>query len=174
MSILTIAQAADLKVIHPTDLIKQFEGSLAGYNVEGVIPSSLGNYGVFPYATVLRGRLHYPLNNTDGCRPFTTDDFNGTHLADGKKHNHHPIIMVDRGTCRFTQKSKHIMDFGGLMAVIVDNKVDEDPEHLIMADDGTGSHVKIPSFLVGKDNGEILKKAIHEEEELEGEADSKK
>ena len=37
--------------------------------------------------------------------------------------------------------------------VVIDNKEREDPEMLIMADDGRGASVKIPSFLIGYSDG---------------------
>lgn len=43
----------------------------------------------------------------------------------------------------------------------MDNKVSEDPEFLVMADDGTGSSVNIPTFLIGTSDGKILKEEIH-------------
>jgi hypothetical protein len=46
--------------------------------------------------------------------------------------------MVDRGTCRFTEKSRHVMEYGGLMAIIIDNKENESAKSLVMRDDGTG------------------------------------
>lgn len=48
---------------------------------------------------------------------------------------------------------------------MVDNKENEDPEFLVMADDGTGSSVNIPTFLVGKSDGAILKEEIHKKVE---------
>ena len=50
-----------------------------------------------------------------------------------------------------------------MMMIVVDNKSYENPELLIMADDGRGSSVKIPSFLIGMGDGDKLKEAIHEE-----------
>ena len=58
------------------------------------------------------------------------------------------------------------MDYGGVMAIIVDNKQYEKATNLIMADDGTGHAVKIPSFLIGYHDGAILKESIHETEEI--------
>ena len=58
------------------------------------------------------------------------------------------------------------MDYGGVMAIIVDNKENEKATNLIMADDGTGHAVKIPSFLIGFHDGAILKESIHETEEM--------
>ena len=61
------------------------------------------------------------------------------------------------------------MDYGGVMAIIVDNKKNEKATNLIMADDGTGNAVKIPSFLIGYIDGTLLKDAIFETEEIEAE-----
>lgn len=46
--------------------------------------------------------------------------------------------------------------------LVVDNKPLEDPKYLVMADDGSGGSVKIPSMLIGKQDGEKLKTAIHD------------
>lgn len=45
------------------------------------------------------------------------------------------------------------------MAIVVDKN---EVEHEFMSDDGSGSSVHIPSFLIGKRDGDILKEAIHE------------
>ena len=107
------------------------------------------------------GRIHYPLTNQDGCQPFGTKDFNTIHLAEGASENHRPIIMVDRGNCHFVQKAQNIQRYGGQMALIIDNNYIEDPDHLVMADDGKGQSVEIPSFLISMSDGIMLKEAIH-------------
>lgn len=48
------------------------------------------------------------------------------------------------------------------MMIVADNKDREDPELLIMADDGRGGSVKIPSFLISKSDGKKLENEIHE------------
>jgi hypothetical protein len=68
--------------------------------------------------------------------------------------------MVDRGTCHFVSKVLNIQKYGGILAIIVDNKEFEDPDRLIMSDDGTGKAVKIPSFLIGKSDGDKIKAAL--------------
>lgn len=45
--------------------------------------------------------------------------------------------------------------------VVVDNKKNEDASQLHMADDGKGKAVTIPSFIIGYQDGVILKEAIH-------------
>ena len=56
----------------------------------------------------------------------------------------------------------NVQQFGGVLTIIVDNKALEDPENLVMADDGNGMGLKIPTFLIGLDDGNKIKEAIHE------------
>ena len=44
--------------------------------------------------------------------------------------------MVDRGHCHFAVKVKNIQEQGGALAIIVDDKLGENPELLVMKDDG--------------------------------------
>lgn len=46
------------------------------------------------------------------------------------------------------------------MLLVIDNKWEEQPKNLVMADDGMGSSVYIPSFIIKKTDGEILKDAV--------------
>lgn len=69
--------------------------------------------------------------------------------------------MVDRGTCHFVVKAANIQKFGAIMALIADDKEFEDPDKLIMSDDGTGKSIKIPTFLIGKNDSTKIKETIH-------------
>jgi hypothetical protein len=72
--------------------------------------------------------------------------------------------MVDRGKCTFVHKAKNIQKFGGIMGIIVDNNEFESAQHIIMSDDGTGAHVNIPTFLIGKSPGNKIKAQVHKSE----------
>ena len=52
------------------------------------------------------------------------------------------------------------------MGIVIDNKRYENPKNLIMADDGSGSSVKIPTFLIAYTDGQKLIKAIHHSEDI--------
>jgi hypothetical protein len=67
-----------------------------------------------------------------------------------------PIVIVDRGECTFVTKVRNIEKMGVKMAIIVDDK-EENTEDLIMADDGTGHSVNIPSFIIRKKEGDLIK-----------------
>lgn len=66
------------------------------------------------------------------------------------------IVLVDRGTCSFTQKVRNAERAGASLVVVIDDR-QEDIENVIMGDDGTGMGIRIPSMLIGKDSGKILK-----------------
>lgn len=67
-----------------------------------------------------------------------------------------PIVIVRRGECTFVQKVRNIEHGGGKVAIIVDEVDYEDPENVIMVDDGTGNGVSIPSIMISKSDGETL------------------
>lgn len=70
-----------------------------------------------------------------------------------------PILMVDRGNCTFVTKVRNIEKAGVKMAVICDN-TPQNTENVIMADDGSGSTINIPSFLIRKRDCQLLKETI--------------
>ena len=48
--------------------------------------------------------------------------------------------------------------------LVSDDTEGEDPKYLVMADDGKGGSVRIPSMLISSSNGQKLKESIHEYE----------
>lgn len=53
---------------------------------------------------------------------------------------------------------------GGALALIVNTEDEPDPDRIIMVDDGTGISVTIPTVLIKKSDGDIIKDAILEAE----------
>jgi hypothetical protein len=70
-----------------------------------------------------------------------------------------PVIMVDRGECTFVTKVRNIENLGVKMAIIADH-LKEDSENLIMADDGTGQSITIPSFIIRNEDANLIKEYI--------------
>lgn len=66
------------------------------------------------------------------------------------------IVLMDRGNCSFVTKVRNAERAGASLVVVVDDR-DEDITNVIMGDDGTGMGIRIPSMLIGKDTGKILK-----------------
>ena len=71
-----------------------------------------------------------------------------------------PIVLVDRGNCSFIRKTRNIEEIGGALALVVNNKENQNPEEITMIDDGTGTTVAIPTILISKEDGEQIKQAI--------------
>jgi len=76
-----------------------------------------------------------------------------------------PIILVDRGNCSFIRKARNVQEMGGALALIVNTADESDPERIIMIDDGTGISVTIPTLLIKKSDGALIKQAIIETEQ---------
>lgn len=89
-----------IQVMHPKDLKKKLKN-------DGYIKASLGNFGHIMYGSSILGRVYYPLNNTDGCRPYRNEDFPASFFAD-EESDLNPIIMADRGNCTFVSKVRNI------------------------------------------------------------------
>ena len=66
------------------------------------------------------------------------------------------IVLVDRGNCSFVKKVRNAERAGASLVVVVDDR-EENITNVIMGDDGTGTGIRIPSMLIGKDSGKILK-----------------
>jgi hypothetical protein len=65
------------------------------------------------------------------------------------EHDHsHKFVLLERGDCHFVTKVRNVALNGGGLAIIIDNK-NEDINGVVMADDGTGAGIRIPSVLIG-------------------------
>jgi hypothetical protein len=98
--------------------------------------------------------LKYVESNEFGC-----DDFK-TKLKGDKGQS--PIAIVRRGECSFVSKVRNVEHGGAKLAIIVDEVDNENPQMIIMVDDGTGNGIQIPSIMIGKTEGEKLIKRVAE------------
>lgn len=141
--------AEDLvKVLQPASLVEQFQN--------GLVEHSSALFGVPPPGRSMVGEVLYaPASDIDGCQPLNTSFLAGY-------EGHVVFIIVDRGSCTFVEKVRHVQEIGGHAAIIADN-VDEDflP---FMADDGTGGDVNIPSVLISHQDGLRIKEALATEQ----------
>lgn len=139
---------ADIIVRSPSSLRSKFEN--------GSIKTSYATFGYNPYGYTLTGRVYYDPVNAEidlACEP---EKLSGLVTEKSNRVDHAPIVMVNRGTCKFIEKARNIQNAGGKVALIVNND-DTDPTSVIMSDDGTGSDIMIPLVLISKKDGEILK-----------------
>lgn len=149
LSCLLAFAASKLLIYNPQSL-----KSKVGKNKDGVIESSLANFGHTPYGHSIIGNVWYDEENKLGC-----DDFKIDVTGEGDPDmTPSPIVLVERGNCAFVKKVRNVEHAGGAMAVIIDNKPGEMVDHIIMVDDGTGAGINIPSVLISKKDGDRLSK----------------
>lgn len=141
----------------PAQLRDQFRSKYGS----GSFPGSLGNFGNPPYGTSLVGTVFQPenLDERNGCLPLSPINFN----KDDPDHNSSPILLVDRGECAFVIKVKHAEDIGARLVLIVNNK-DTDIDSIIMTDNGLGGNLKIPAFLISKEDGQAIREYLENPE----------
>lgn len=65
------------------------------------------------------------------------------------------IAVVERGECTFVTKVRNAERAGASLLVVADNEREE-VKNVIMGDDGTGTGIRIPSMLIGKEHGALL------------------
>ena len=82
-----------------------------------------------------------------------TDTFAAVENLEVKKTK---IILVDRGECSFVAKVRNAERAGASLVVVIDNRA-ENITNVIMGDDGTGTGIRIPSMLIGRQDGVKLK-----------------
>ncbi len=71
-----------------------------------------------------------------------------------------PTIMVDNGKCSFLTKTKNIQDVGGEVALIVNDNELDPREVRIIASGRKRYDVTIPTVLISKRDGAIIKDYI--------------
>ena len=77
-----------------------------------------------------------------------------------------PFFIAERGGCTFVKKVRNMENVGVAVGIIYDDK-EENPESVIMSDDGSGGGLKIPAMLISRLDGkkliDFLKTASEEE-----------
>lgn len=109
---------------------------------------TLANFGHTPYGLSVVGELVVPLDKTF-CDLDTKEDFK-TINDDVKK-----FMLIKRGGCKFTQKVRNAQKHGADFVIIYDSIKTTKP-NVIMANDGFGHLVDIPSIFITLSDGEKL------------------
>jgi len=142
--------AAQIKILTPRSLALQFP--------KGHIEGSTATFGAPFYGDSVLGKLSWA--NSKGLAHCTDKDYK----LDGLKSKPHGklinIVMVRRGRCSFTRKVKIASEKGAHAVIIVDREDSKltaaDMHRIIVADDGFGDKIRIPSILISKEEGAKL------------------
>ena len=128
---------------------------LASKFTNQTIKVGLANFGNVPYGHKIVGNIYYNLDDSEdafGCKEIKLQGIPTTPKVDAS-----PLLMVKRGGgCSFTQKVLNIESAYAHAAIIVNQNPGENAENVIMADDGRGMEVSIPSVLISKEDGDKL------------------
>lgn len=120
-------------------------------------------FGIPPYGGSIQQNVIYAGSN-DMCNPTTNSDWKSPF-----------ILMVDRGSCSFVQKVRNAQHAGAAAVIIADNACQckhekictPEPDAIcekhepIMADDGSGYDITIPSVLLFKQDADPIKEAFN-------------
>jgi len=134
-------------------------------------------FGVPPYGGSLQQNLYYA--DSDLCDPAVDTRKGYPIRSKDNDGNMQPwpspyILMVDRGGCTFVQKVRNAQRSGAAGVIIADNTclcsagdschsdpgTDCETREPIMADDGSGADISIPSFLMFKQDADPIKAEV--------------
>jgi hypothetical protein len=151
---------AQIRVLSPDYLAKAFP------QTHGKIQGSTATFGAPFYGDRVLGRLVW--GDSKGDSHCTEDDYDISELDMIEHPAEHSqdqarlinIVMVRRSRCSFVTKVKVASKKGAHAVIIVDREdstlTSHDVQHIIVADDGYGSAIRIPSILISKQDGQPL------------------
>ncbi|CAD8171672.1 unnamed protein product [Paramecium octaurelia] len=117
---------------------------------------SVANFGHIPYGKRMIAQLFVPPVDLEKdkdlklCEQVTFSVGMQYYQPSGDKW-----LIVRRGDCPFTRKAINAQNAKAKLLIIVDNR-DEKVESIMMADDGNGYQIDIPSILISKSDGEKI------------------
>jgi len=156
---------AQVKVMVPANLVQNFKAT------GGWILGSTATFGAPFYGDRFIGRLVYGKSKTNKQHCTKEDyDVEQPKVNKGEKGAMRllHIIVVRRGECSFTTKVRVAQEKGAHAVIIVDKEdsklTSEDMANIIIADDGFGASIRIPSVFVSKEDGNALISALQNEE----------
>lgn len=170
-TLLTQLVDAQIRVLTPPALVK----ALGIGKSRGKIMGSTATFGAPFYGDRVLGRLvwgvskghhHCSEEDYDVPPPTTIHAQNGGTSHDQARLIN--IIMVRRGECTFVTKVRVASSKGAHAVIIVDKEdsqlTSHDLQNIIVADDGYGSTISIPSILVSRMDGELLINTVKDKE----------
>jgi len=148
-----------------------------GYDHRGAL------FGTPPYGGTIQQQVYYAASTL--CDLNTIDPKSGYPKRDDMSTWKSPfILMVDRGECSFVQKVRNAQRSGATAVLIADDMCicshgacqDDlssgsgenfcEEEEPVMADDGSGSDISIPSFLLFKEDADPIKSVLYKNENV--------
>ena len=143
---------SEIRIISPKNLDLQLKSQ--------PIDMEFSSFGKNPSNFHVRGQIYLSNDeNSTACDPL-----NMTLISDEEneeKIDKFPILLIKRGGCSFTTKVRNAQNIGASMVFIADNK-HENIHSIIMADDGTGNDIVIPSAMISYEDGNTIIKYMND------------
>ena len=144
LCVLVYAQARIL-VYQPQALANELAMKYSSHE----IPASLATFGNPPYGTAMKGKVYKPKEeDTLACSHMDPITFSSDSALV-------PFVLLERGQCTFVTKVRNAQRIGAA-AVLIGNNDEEASERIVMADDGTGGDIFVPSFFISKSDEDLL------------------
>jgi len=131
-------------------------------------------FGIPPYGGSIQQQVYYADDTLCNSNVDTTKGY--PQRDDGSPWSSPFILLIDRGDCTFVKKVRNAQRAGAAGVLIADNTclcTDEDcmaktdivettceAQEPIMADDGSGSDISVPAFMMFKQDADELKKVL--------------
>jgi len=146
----TSPSGGEIKIIGPQSLKDQYKSN------NGKINAMPAVFGIPVYNGHFVGIVQIYNDHIDVCDRLPVNYFQSDPMDESTKR----IALVERGACTFVQKVKNCQN-AGAKGVIVYNNVNLQPLP-VMADDGTGDSVSIPSIIIENADGLVLKSHVND------------
>lgn len=159
---------AQIHILSPDELVRDFELD------HGIVYGTTATFGSPYYGQRVLGRLVYG-ESKRGHRHCSDDDYHLAEADEADSENRDgadaesstmlgtgkalvTIVLVYRGKCTFVTKAKTAERKHAHAMIVVDrsNKTSEEIQRVVMADDGYGDDVRIPTMMVSRRDGEKL------------------
>jgi len=151
----TSPSGGEIRIIGPKTLLERYKST------GGIINAKPALFGIPVYNGNFVGIVQTYIKNPEVCYTLPANYFQSDLMDESTK----TIALIERGSCTFVQKVKNCQRAGAKGVVVYNN--DKSGLLPIMADDGTGDSVLIPSIIITLEDGLALQSAVQENNGLD-------
>lgn len=129
-------------------VLQVYSPGCSATRLPGNIEYTLSNFGEIPYGETIIGQIILP-KDPELCK------IAGETYLSNQDSTTKNILLVKRGTCKFTQKVINAQNLGADLIIIYDNVEGTSPT-VMMKNDGHGHLAEIPSLFISSADGKKL------------------
>ena len=142
------SSTSEIRIISPKNLDLKLKSK--------PIDMEFSSFGKNPSNFHVRGQIYLSNDeNATACVPLKMSLIKDDLSQSEEKTEEFPILLIRRGGCSFTTKVRNAQNIGASMVFIANSK-SENIHSIIMADDGTGNDIVIPSAMITYEDGNVI------------------